>query len=77
MVSTTVGCEGIAVQDGQDILIADEPQQFAAASVRLLADAELNARITRAGRQTAEQQYDYRQACRPLDAIYMPQVLKS
>lgn len=73
MVSTTVGCEGIAVENEKDILIADEPQQFAAASVRLLADAELNARITRAGRQTAEQQYDYRQACRPLDGIYAPE----
>ncbi|NWG16306.1 MAG: glycosyltransferase [Chloroflexi bacterium] len=73
MVSTTVGCEGIAVENDRDILIADAPQPFAAACVRLLADADLNARITRAGRQTAEQQYDYRQACRPLDAIYAPE----
>jgi glycosyltransferase involved in cell wall biosynthesis len=70
MVSTTVGCEGIAVKNGEDILIADDPQGFADASARLLTESELNAHITRNGRGTAEQQYDYRQACRPLDAIY-------
>lgn len=70
MVSTTVGCEGINVHSGEDILIADDPQAFADASVRLLTDASLNDCITRNGRRTAEQQYDYRQACQPLDAIY-------
>jgi glycosyltransferase involved in cell wall biosynthesis len=74
MVSTTVGCEGIVVKDGEDILIADDPQSFADASVRLLNDTALNAHITRNGRRTAEQFYDYRQACKPLDAIYAPKV---
>lgn len=70
MVSTTVGCEGINVKHDHDILIADEPQAFADATVRLLRDAALNEQITRNGRQTAEQQYDYRQACKPMDALY-------
>lgn len=70
MVSTTVGCEGIAVKDGEDILVADEPTAFAEATARLLMDAALNRQITNNGRRTAEQQYDYRQACLPLDAIY-------
>lgn len=70
MVSTTVGCEGIAVTNKNDILIADEPQAFADATVRLLTDAALNQQITLNGRRTAEQKYDYRQACKPLDAIY-------
>lgn len=73
MVSTTVGCEGIRVTDGQDILIADDPAAFAAATIRLLTDAEVNRQITLAGRRTAEQLYDYRQACRPLDDIYRAQ----
>ncbi len=70
MVSTTVGCEGIAVENGRDILVADDPAAFADATVRLLKDAALNQQITERGRQTAEQKYDYRQACKPLDAIY-------
>ncbi len=70
MVSTTVGCEGIAVTNDKDILIADEPQAFADATAKLLKDAALNQKITQNGRHTAEQAYDYRQACKPLDAIY-------
>lgn len=72
MVSTTVGCEGIAVTHEDDILIADEPQTFADACIRLLTDAALNDKVTQNGRRTAEEQYDYRQACRPLDKIYAP-----
>ncbi len=70
MVSTTVGCEGIAVTHGEDILVADDPAAFADATVRLLKDAALNQHVTTRGRQTAEQKYDYRQACKPLDALY-------
>ncbi|MEO8611085.1 MAG: glycosyltransferase family 4 protein [Chloroflexota bacterium] len=74
MVSTTVGCEGIAVKDGEDILIADDSQGFADATVRLLNDSLLNAKITENGRKTAEQSYDYRQACKPLDEVYQLKV---
>lgn len=76
MVTTTVGCEGIAVTHGKDILIADEPVAFAESVVRLLNDAELNAYITRNGRRTVEEHYDYRRACRPLDALYEPVTAK-
>jgi glycosyltransferase involved in cell wall biosynthesis len=74
MVSTTVGCEGIELQNGRDILIADQPQAFAEATVRLLSDQELNGAIRLAGRQTVERLYDYRQACRPLDGLYEAEV---
>jgi glycosyltransferase involved in cell wall biosynthesis len=70
MVSTTVGCEGIAVVHERDIMIADKPADFAEATVKLLTDAALNQRITEQGRRTVVETYDYRQACRPLDAIY-------
>lgn len=70
MVSTTVGCEGIDVKDNYDILVADTPEAFARQSARLLTDAGLNEQLTRQGRQTAEEKYDYRRACAPLDDIY-------
>jgi polysaccharide biosynthesis protein PslH len=73
MVSTTVGCEGIDLANGKDILIADDPRAFAQSTVQLLTDAELNRDLTQTGRRTVEQKYDYRQACRPLDDIYAPQ----
>src|SRR5262249_6145485 len=38
VVSTSVGCEGIAVRSGEHLLIADDPADFAAATLLLLAD---------------------------------------
>lgn len=70
MVSTTMGCEGIDVQNGENIMVADDPQTFADATVRLLTDRTLNERITANGRHIAQQIYDYREACKPLDVIY-------
>ncbi len=45
VVSTTLGAEGISVTDGRDILLADEPRQFADAILRLLRDPELRRRL--------------------------------
>lgn len=39
-VSTTLGAEGIAITNGEDVLIADTAEEFAAAIVRVLGDPE-------------------------------------
>jgi len=41
VVSTTVGAEGLPVSDGIDILLADNPKEFAATVVKLLRDENL------------------------------------
>ena len=71
VVSTTLGAEGIAVTPGENILLADEPADLAAACLRLLNEPDLGARLARNGRALAEQKYDYRHACVPLDEIYI------
>jgi glycosyltransferase involved in cell wall biosynthesis len=70
VVSTRLGCEGIEVMHERDILIADTPDEFARAVLRVLQDPALAARLSDNGRRLAESVYDYRIACRPLDAIY-------
>jgi len=70
MVSTTIGCEGIAVQDGRHLLIADTPEEFARATLRLLDDKSLADELGRNGRQLVQSTYDYRAACRPLESVY-------
>jgi polysaccharide biosynthesis protein PslH len=45
LVSTTLGAEGIPVIDGEHILIADEPKDFANAIVRLLNNKDLANRL--------------------------------
>jgi glycosyltransferase involved in cell wall biosynthesis len=48
-VSTTVGIEGLPLESGRHVLVADEPDEFAAAVKRLLVDDELWGRLARAG----------------------------
>lgn len=59
MVSTSVGCEGLHVAADRELLIADDPEDFAAATVRLLRDRALAARLGRAGRQRVESTYGW------------------
>lgn len=70
IVTTTIGCEGIAIEDGRDLLIADKPQDFAAATLRLLTDRGMAAKLGLNGRRLIETTYDYQVACRPLDQVY-------
>lgn len=70
VVSTSPGFEGIALEAGQHVLIADSPKQFATAVLRLLNDPRLGRRLAENGRRLIEDKYDYREACRPLDEVY-------
>jgi polysaccharide biosynthesis protein PslH len=70
VVSTTIGAEGIGYQDGEDILIADTPEDFASAIERILTDRTLAEAIGRAGRRTVEGHYDWRRSYSAWDDIY-------
>ncbi len=59
VVSTTIGCEGLDVVDGQHLLIADEPQQFAKQTIRLLTDTVLYDSIAGQARELVEEKYDW------------------
>jgi glycosyltransferase involved in cell wall biosynthesis len=70
IVSTTLGHEGIAVTPGQDILVGDTAESFAARVLQVLNDPDLGSRLANSGRRLVQQMYDYRYACRPLDDVY-------
>jgi glycosyltransferase involved in cell wall biosynthesis len=60
VVSTAIGCEGLAAVDGENILIRDDPRAFAHAVVELERDAELRRRLGESARRTVEGKYDWR-----------------
>jgi glycosyltransferase involved in cell wall biosynthesis len=60
IVSTPIGADGIRLRHGEHALIADDPDAFAAATVRLLQDAPLSSQLGHAGRELAESTYDWR-----------------
>jgi glycosyltransferase involved in cell wall biosynthesis len=53
VVSTRIGAEGLDVADGRDVVLADSPREFAAATVRLLTDAGYRQRLERAAADLA------------------------
>jgi glycosyltransferase involved in cell wall biosynthesis len=70
IVSTSLGCEGIAVEGGRHLLIADTPEDFGQATLRLLQDPGLADELGSNGRRLVQTAYDYRVVCRRLDAVY-------
>jgi glycosyltransferase involved in cell wall biosynthesis len=57
IVTTRVGCEGIEVRGGEDLVLADTPDELAGAILRLLEDAPLRARLGANARALAERRY--------------------
>ncbi len=70
LVSTTIGCEGIAVEHGKHLLVADTGESFAQATLLLLNDRDLADELGRNGRELVESTYDYRAACQALEQVY-------
>jgi glycosyltransferase involved in cell wall biosynthesis len=70
IVSTALGAEGIEATPGRDILIEDEPEYFADAVNRLLADPELAARVGQSARKLAVERYAWSGAAQALEEFY-------
>ena len=59
LVTTSVGCEGIALRNGVDALIADDAASFAEACISLMSDGELRQRLSQAGLQLFTELYEW------------------
>ena len=70
VVSTTIGAEGLQYRQGEDILIADTPDDFARAVVMILRDARLADRLAAGGRVNVQQHYDWQRVYPAWDAVY-------
>jgi len=70
VVSTSVGCEGLEVTPGGDILIGDTPEAFAEQVVRCLRDPGLRARLGAQGRALVERRYRWEAIGEELTAFY-------
>ncbi len=67
VVATSKGAEGLDVQHGEHLLIADAPEAFAEAVIRLLQEPELRQRLTDNAYQLVREKYDW--------AVVMPRFL--
>jgi sugar transferase (PEP-CTERM/EpsH1 system associated) len=74
VVSTTLGCEGVDVTPGQDLLVADDPPSFAAAVVELMEDAERREALGYKGRRLVERSYTWPAVVARLERFYEQQI---
>jgi polysaccharide biosynthesis protein PslH len=68
IVSTTIGAEGLAVQNGRDLILADNATAFAEAILLLLSDASLRHTMEPAAARLAAQ-YDWSNIVRQFDQV--------
>jgi sugar transferase (PEP-CTERM/EpsH1 system associated) len=68
VISTTIGADGLSLVDGEHLLIADTPDQFAQGILALLESAELRRRLADAGREAVAQRYDWEQIALQLES---------
>jgi glycosyltransferase involved in cell wall biosynthesis len=60
VVSTTSGCAGLGLVDGESVQVADAPEDFAAAVTALLANTDKRRNMARAAREHALRNFDWR-----------------
>lgn len=70
VVSTTIGAEGLAVSDGETILLADEPNDFREAIETLVSQPDVVQTMRLAGRRLVESRYDWSTIADRLDDAY-------
>lgn len=68
-VTTARGAEGLSIQHGREVLVADDAEEFASQLVRLLSDRALQERLSAAGRETIVREHDNETLARRLEAV--------
>jgi polysaccharide biosynthesis protein PslH len=70
VISSSVGCEGLDVINGQNILIADEPNEYSTSLNSLIENSDLRNRISKNGRILVEKNYDWSHIADQLDNLW-------
>jgi glycosyltransferase involved in cell wall biosynthesis len=67
VVSTPIGCQGIAVKDGEHVLIVNSAEEFARRIIDLLGNEELRRALAAKARTVIEQEYSWKKIVGDLD----------
>ena len=77
IVSTSIGAEGIDHTNNTDIVLADDPQEFAQEVISLLGDVQKRESLGAAGRDLVRNKYDWNIVGEKLKDIYKKVTLKT
>jgi len=70
VVTTSVGAEGIDIKNGEHLLIADNPQDFAEKTLYLLRHPEYATKLGNTGRKRMVEHYDWEIIGKKMSEIY-------
>jgi glycosyltransferase involved in cell wall biosynthesis len=70
VVATTLAAEGLDLQNGRDVLIADTSRGLSDATVKLLKDPKLQQKLSQAGQKMVRQGYSWDTIALSLDKVY-------
>jgi len=70
IVTTTIGCEGIDLNNHESLIIADGPDEFADAVIQLLRNAALRRRLATSGNELVRARYDWNVIGETLNSVY-------
>jgi sugar transferase (PEP-CTERM/EpsH1 system associated) len=70
IVSTSIGCEGIALADGTHLLIADNESDFAKKTIQLLRNPRLGAELGENGYRVVTERYSWESVAGSFEAEY-------
>jgi polysaccharide biosynthesis protein PslH len=70
IVSTTIGAEGLPVTHGKDLLLADEPGDFAERVIQLLRNESLRNQLGSSARNLVKQHYSWRRVAADCEAVF-------
>jgi len=59
VIGTSIGMEGLDLEPGREVLIADDAAAFAATTVRVLGDDALASAVAAAGRAAVQARFDW------------------
>ncbi len=70
VISTPLGAEGLDVQDGRELVLARDAQEFVSATLELLEDPHRAEQIVRRARQAVEERWDWEVVVQKLERSY-------
>lgn len=77
MVSTTIGAEGIEIAEGENILIADTPDEFSRRVLRMIQDRAFAREVVESGYRWVKTRYAWQTVYKAWDSVYPPKGPKS
>jgi len=75
IVSTSVGYEGLDLEPDRDLIVSDEPGDFAARVIQLLRDKEMRKNLGENGRNLILRKYDWKSIASKLSSVYEDTIL--